>query len=159
QTVIAQGLAMSIIMLSFVVVTGMSGQVSLMQASFVTAGGFAGGWALTHDFGIDVPGIASHGQLNFLWACVVAAIAAAALGAVVALPLTRLGGVNFALGTLAWAFILELVPWSMESINQGSTGFTIRPPTLDLPSLDWINDTVVRRFSSNRDVPKLTKID
>jgi len=34
QTVIAQSLAMAIIFLSFVVVTGMSGQVSLMQASF-----------------------------------------------------------------------------------------------------------------------------
>ena len=57
QTVIAQSLAMAIIFLSFVVVTGMSGQVSLMQASFVTAGGFAGGWALTHDFGVDIPRI------------------------------------------------------------------------------------------------------
>ena len=47
---------MAIIFLSFVVVTGMSGQVSLMQASFVTAGGFAGGWALTHDFGVEHPG-------------------------------------------------------------------------------------------------------
>ena len=36
QTVIAQSLVFAIIFLSFVVVTGMSGQVSLMQASFVT---------------------------------------------------------------------------------------------------------------------------
>ena len=57
QTVIAQSLAMAIIFLSFVVVTGMGGQVSLMQASFVTAGGFAAGWALTHDFGVDIPGV------------------------------------------------------------------------------------------------------
>src|SRR6476620_1824869 len=55
QTVIAQSLAMAIIFLSFVVVTGMSGQVSLMQASFVTIGGFAGGWAMTHDWGVDIP--------------------------------------------------------------------------------------------------------
>ena len=47
QTVIAQSLVMAIIFLSFVVVTGMGGMVSLMQASFVTAGGFAAGWALT----------------------------------------------------------------------------------------------------------------
>ena len=60
QTVIAQSLAMAIIFLSFVVVTGMSGQVSLMQASFVTAGGFAAGWALTHDFGDRHPGLVSH---------------------------------------------------------------------------------------------------
>ena len=101
---------MAIIFLSFVVVTGMGGQVSLMQASFVTAGGFAAGWALTHDFGVDIPGVFAHGQMNFFWAVVIAALAAAALGALLALPLTRLGGVNFALGTLAWAFFLALVP-------------------------------------------------
>ena len=39
QTVIAQALVMGIIFLSFVVVTGMGGMVSLMQASFATAGG------------------------------------------------------------------------------------------------------------------------
>ena len=70
QTVIAQSLVMAIIFLSFVVVTGMGGQVSLMQASFVTAGGFAAGWALTHDFGVDIPGWFAHGQLNFFWAVV-----------------------------------------------------------------------------------------
>src|SRR5947209_311583 len=109
QTVIAQSLVMAVIFLSFVVITGMSGQVSLMQASFVTAGGFAAGWALTHDFGVDIPLIASHGQLNFFWAMILGGVAAAALGALLAIPLSRLGGVNFALGTLAWAFFLALV--------------------------------------------------
>ncbi len=140
QTVIAQSLAMAIIFLSFVVVTGMGGQVSLMQASFVTAGGFAAGWALTHDFGVDIPGVFDHGQINFFWAVVIAALAAAALGALLALPLTRLGGVNFALGTLAWAFFLALVPWSTESIRNGESGWTIRAPTLDVPGLNWLND-------------------
>ena len=84
QTVIAQGLAMAIIFLSFVVVTGMGGMVSLTQASFVTAGGFAAGWALNHDFGVNIPGFFSHGQINFFWAVVIAALAAAALGALVA---------------------------------------------------------------------------
>jgi ABC-type branched-subunit amino acid transport system permease subunit len=74
-----------------------------MQASFVTIGGFAGGWAMTHDWGVDIPLVASHGQINFLWALVIGALAAATLGALLAIPITRLGGVNFALGTLAWA--------------------------------------------------------
>ena len=133
QTVIAQSLVMAIIFLSFVVVTGMSGQVSLMQASFVTAGGFAAGWALTHDFGVNIPGFFAHGQINFFWAVVIGALAAAALGALLALPLMRLGGVNFALGTLAWAFFLALVPFSTDSIRNGESGWTIRAPTLDVP--------------------------
>ncbi len=152
QTVVALSLVMAIIFLSFVVVTGMGGQVSLMQASFVTAGGFAGGWALTHDWGIDIPAFASNGQLNFIWAMVLAAAAAAALGAVLALPLTRLGGVNFALGTLAWAFFLALVPWSTEEIRNGEAGWTIRTPTLDLPVVNWVNDLFVHKLEWTGDV-------
>jgi ABC-type branched-subunit amino acid transport system ATPase component/branched-subunit amino acid ABC-type transport system permease component len=159
QTVIAQSLAMAIIFLSFVVVTGMSGQVSLMQASFVTIGGFAGGWALTHNWGIDIPLIASHGQINFLWALVIGAFAAAAFGALLAIPLTRLGGVNFALGTLAWAFFLALVPFGVNSIRNSDTGWAIRAPTLDLPGLNWINDLLVRRLSSNSAIAKVDKLD
>jgi ABC-type branched-subunit amino acid transport system ATPase component/ABC-type branched-subunit amino acid transport system permease subunit len=159
QTVIAQSLAMAVVFLSFVVVTGMSGQVSLMQASFVTAGGFAGGWALTHDFGVDIPLIAAHGQLNFFWAILLGGLAAAALGALLAIPLTRLGGVNFALGTLAWAFFLALVPWGVDSIRNGPSGWVIRSPTLDVPGLNWVNDVLVRQLSSNPAIVKLEKLD
>jgi ABC-type branched-subunit amino acid transport system ATPase component/branched-subunit amino acid ABC-type transport system permease component len=159
QTVIAQSLAMAVIFLSFVVLTGMTGQVSLMQASFVTAGGFAAGWALTHDWGSNVPLVFSHGQLNFFWALVIGGLAAAALGAVLALPLTRLGGVNFALGTLAWAFFLALVPWSVDSIRNGETGWTIRSPTLSIPGLNWLNDFMVHQLSSTGAVGHLSKLD
>jgi len=159
QTVIAQSLAMAIIFLSFVVVTGMGGQVSLMQASFVTAGGFAAGWALTHDFGVDIPGVFDHGHMNFFWAVVIAALAAAALGALLALPLTRLGGVNFALGTLAWAFFLALVPWSTESIRNGESGWTIRAPTLNVPGLNWLNDLLVHKLEWTGAVAHLPKMD
>ena len=65
QGVIAKGLAYGLIFLSFVVVTGLGGMISLAQATFVTAGGFAAGWALARDWGIDVPLIAHHGHLNF----------------------------------------------------------------------------------------------
>ena len=99
QTVIAQSLAMAIIFLSFVVVTGMGGMVSLVQAGFVTAGGFAVGWALTHDFGVDIPGVFAHGSLNFFWAVVLGALAAAA-GSVCLFGLygQYLGGVASAYG-------------------------------------------------------------
>ena len=159
QTVIAQSVAMAVIFLSFVVVTGMSGQVSLMQASFVTAGGFAGGWALTHDWGWDVPFIFSHGQLNFFWALIIGGLAAAALGALLALPLRGLGGVNFALGTLAWAFFLALVPWATESIGNRQAGWTIRSPSLDVPGLNWINDVLVNQLSSSTAIGHLAKLD
>ncbi len=65
QSLIALGIAMGLVFLSFVVVTGLGGMVSLAQATFVTTGGFAAGWALNRDWGIDFPFVASHGQINF----------------------------------------------------------------------------------------------
>ena len=84
QTVIANGLAVSIIFLSFVVVTGMGGMVSLAQATFVTAGGFAAGWALTWHWP-NIPVISPHGSVNWILAVIVGGIIAAIVGAIVRL--------------------------------------------------------------------------
>jgi ABC-type branched-subunit amino acid transport system ATPase component/branched-subunit amino acid ABC-type transport system permease component len=159
QTVIAQSLAMAIIFLSFVVVTGMGGMISLAQAAFATAGGFTVGWAINHDFGVNIPLIASHGQINFLWAIALGALAAAALGALFGLYGKYLGGVALAIGTLAGAFVLYLVVWPIDDIRNGEAGWTIRQPSLSIPGLNWVNDFVVRQMSSNSSVLKLPKVD
>jgi ABC-type branched-subunit amino acid transport system ATPase component/branched-subunit amino acid ABC-type transport system permease component len=139
QTVIAQSLATAIILLSFVVVTGMGGMVSLAQATFVTAGGFAVGWALNRNWGIDIPLVARHGQLNFAVATIVAVIVAATLGALIAWPATRLGAVYLAIWSLAAAFFFSLVPFAYQSIGHGSDGWLIRSPTLALPGLNFVH--------------------
>ncbi len=148
QSVIASGLSYSIIFLSFVVVTGMGGMVSFAQASFVTAAGFGAGWALTRNWGINVPLIASHGQLNFLWATVIAVVIAAGLGVVIALPATRLGAVYLAIWSLAAAFFLYLVPFDTQGIGHGEAGWTIRSPSLDLPGLHWLHHLLLGRSGS-----------
>ena len=155
QTVIAQALVMGIIFLSFVVVTGMGGMVSLMQASFATAGGFAAGWALSRDWGVDIPGIATHGQINFVWALVIGTLAAAALGAVVAWPLSRLGGVLLALGTLAFAFVLAFVPFATDAVGKGQLGWTIRTPTIDIWGLNWLHDILIEGDQPKIDLAQL----
>ncbi len=144
QGVVATGLAYGLIFLSFVVVTGLGGMVSLAQASFVTAGGFMAGWMLNHDFGINAWGIASDGQVNFLWAALAGAVVAAALGALVAIPLRRLGALPLALASLALAFFLDLVVFNVEEIGQGSFGWSIRPPSLDVPVLNEVVDLLVK---------------
>jgi ABC-type branched-subunit amino acid transport system ATPase component/branched-subunit amino acid ABC-type transport system permease component len=143
QTWIAQGLAISIILLSFVVVTGLGGMVSLAQASFVTIGGFVAGWAMNQNWHIQFPGIAEQGQLNFFWATVLAVIVAGAIGALIAIPITRLGEVNVALGTLAFAFIASLLIFPLDAVSNNTVGWTIRQPTLDLPGLNQVNDLLV----------------
>ena len=145
QSVVAQSLVMGIIFLSFVVVTGLGGMVSLAQATFVTAGGFAAGWALTWQTGMNIPGISTHGQINFLWAALFGALVAAALGALIAMLATRLGGVMLALGTLAAAFISASVVFEIDDVrNHSDLGWTIRSPTLDIPGLNWVNNLIVK---------------
>jgi branched-subunit amino acid ABC-type transport system permease component/ABC-type branched-subunit amino acid transport system ATPase component len=139
QTIVAQSLATGIILLSFVVVTGMGGMVSLAQATFVTAGGFGAGWALNHNWGINLPLIASHGQLNFVWATLIAVLISAAFGAIIALPATRLGAVYIAIWTLAVAFFCSLVVFAYRAIGQGSAGWAIRSPSFDVPGLSAVH--------------------
>jgi branched-subunit amino acid ABC-type transport system permease component/ABC-type branched-subunit amino acid transport system ATPase component len=143
QTVIANGLAVAIIFLSFVVVTGMGGMVSLSQATFVTAGGFAAGWALTWHWP-DIPVIAPGGSVNWVLAVIVGAIVAALVGALIALPLARLGGVSLALGTLAFAFVAWLVVFPLQTIGNGENGWAIRAPTWDVPVINQIVDFLIR---------------
>jgi ABC-type branched-subunit amino acid transport system ATPase component/branched-subunit amino acid ABC-type transport system permease component len=145
QTVIAQSLATAVIFLSFVIVTGMGGMVSLAQATFATAGGFAAGWALTRNWGVDLPLIATHGQLNFFWAAVIGTIVGAALGAIIAIPATRLGPVYLAVWSLAAAFFCSLIPFAWDPIGKGQLGWTIRAPTLSLAGLNWLHHLVTRK--------------
>jgi ABC-type branched-subunit amino acid transport system ATPase component/branched-subunit amino acid ABC-type transport system permease component len=132
QTAVAQGLSISIILLSFIVVTGMGGMVSLAQATFVTAGGFAAGWALNRNWGINIPLIASHGQLNFFWAVVIGGIVAGVIGALIAWPATRLGAVYLAIWSLAACLFFSLVPFDTQAIGNGESGWNIRSPALNI---------------------------
>jgi ABC-type branched-subunit amino acid transport system ATPase component/branched-subunit amino acid ABC-type transport system permease component len=145
QGLIAKGLVFAIIFLSFVVVTGLGGMVSLAQASFVVAGGFAAGWALTRDWGINVSLIATHGHLNFALAALIGAAAGAGLGVLVALivGIRQLGPVALAIATFALAFWLAAVAYGTQSISHGTTGWTITPPSLSVPGLNWLNRQLV----------------
>ncbi|MDQ1459448.1 MAG: hypothetical protein QOI08_932 [Actinomycetota bacterium] len=157
QTWIAQGLAISVIFLSFVVVTGLGGMVSLAQATFVTVGGFTAGWAVNRNWHVNIPGLATHGQLNFLWAVVIAVVVAAAVGALIALPITKLGGVNLALGTLACAFIASLVVFPLDSVSNHNKGWTIRQPDLSIPGLNQLNNLVVPGTQHSIDTSQLSE--
>ncbi|HRE00865.1 MAG TPA: hypothetical protein PLV68_06170, partial [Ilumatobacteraceae bacterium] len=79
------GLCIAIVLLSFVVVTGLGGMVSLAQATFVTAAGLMTGLLLD-----------GHGW-PFIPAAIVGILFSAAIGVLVALPALRLGGLPFAL--------------------------------------------------------------
>ena len=126
---LAQGMVYAIIFLSFVVVTGIGGMVSLAQATFVTAGGFLAGYLVTHQFG-NIPVIMSGGHLNFGLAVVASALGTAVVGMAIAFVVRRLGALLLALATLALAFTCELIFFNINSISGGSSGYTVNPPSI-----------------------------
>ena len=117
EFVFTLGVVLSIIFLSITLLTGMGGQISLGQAAFAGAGAFTAGQLAMH----SVP---------VLGAILLAGVLAAALGAVVALPALRLGGIAVGLLTLSFALlatnVLFLYPWA----GNGATGLTVPRPTL-----------------------------
>jgi branched-chain amino acid transport system permease protein len=89
-----QGLALAIVMLSLVLLTGYAGQISLAQLAFAGLGVLAVSWLPT-EVGASPAGL------------VVAAVFAGAVGAVVALPCLRMRDLYLALGTMAFALVVE----------------------------------------------------
>jgi len=115
---LTQGLAFSIIFLSIVLLTGMSGQISLCQASFAGVGAFTCAQLANH-FGVSVIiGIIAGGAV------------AALVGVVVALPALRLGGLALALATLAFGLLADNVGFQFSWSGNGESGVNIPRPQL-----------------------------
>ncbi len=88
-------MAVTVIMLSFVIVTGFVGQISLAQSAIAGVGGYALS-RLTTDLGVPFP-------LSLL----AASLVAAGFGVVIGIPALRVRGANLAVVTLAAAVALE----------------------------------------------------
>ncbi|MFB7864017.1 ATP-binding cassette domain-containing protein [Streptomyces sp. NPDC056069] len=115
--ILAQGLAIGLVFLSFSVVTGLGAMVSLAQATFVTGAALVAGLLMSHGW-------------PFLAAALAGTAVAALLGAVVALPALRLGGRSLALATLALAFLADQVLFQFGWLRNGDTGWEIPRPVL-----------------------------
>jgi ABC-type branched-subunit amino acid transport system ATPase component/branched-subunit amino acid ABC-type transport system permease component len=117
-SVFTQGLALALVLLSFVVVTGIGGMVSLAQAAFVTASGLTAGLLLDQ---YHVP---------WLVAFLGGTATAAAIGAIVAVPALRLGGLALSLATLALGFLGDDVLFQWNWLRGGDQGWSISRPAL-----------------------------
>ncbi len=113
--ILAGGLAISLVFISFTVVTGLGAMVSLAQATFVTGAAMVAGLLMSHGW-------------PFIGAALVGTCVAALLGALVALPALRLGGRSLALATLALAFLADQVLFQMGWLRNGDTGWEIPRP-------------------------------
>lgn len=92
--------ALAIVMLSYVPLTGYAGQISLAQLTFAGLGAF-----------IAVEVVGPNGSLLGI---LVAFVSAAVIGALVALPALRLRGLHLALATMAFALVTENVVFAQD---------------------------------------------
>jgi branched-chain amino acid transport system permease protein len=114
----------AVVALSFVLLAGFSGQISLCQLGLAGIGGLAAAHLAPHGLAVMLLG---------------AALAVGAVGAVIALPALRLSGIYLALGTAAFAMVLDrwvftlpdfsvLGLFDVRLFDQGSV--SVAPPAL-----------------------------
>jgi ABC-type branched-subunit amino acid transport system permease subunit len=108
------GLALSTVLLSITLITGMAGQLSLCQGTLAGVGAFTSAQ------------LAIHLGLNMLVGGLVGAALAAAVAVVLALLSLRLRGLGLALMTLAAALLFDSTFFNEASISGGSEGLNLK---------------------------------
>jgi branched-chain amino acid transport system permease protein len=127
--IITRGAILGLIFLSFVILTGLGGQISLCQATFAAVGAFT------------VAQVVERTGMSVVAALFVGAAVAAAVGALIALPALRLGGIYLALATLAFALMFEFVVRPLDWVSGG-----FRPPRVPRPEIAGISFTDDKAF-------------
>jgi branched-chain amino acid transport system permease protein len=119
----------AIVMLSMVIITGYSGQISLAQMSLAGVSAFFmarmladGGTTATNPFPVDGP--------NLPWpiASVLGVLLAIIVGVVLGLPAVRIRGVQLAVVTLAFAISLQTLYLENQSLTDLSAGAAANIP-------------------------------
>jgi ABC-type branched-subunit amino acid transport system permease subunit len=116
----------AVVFLSFVVIIGYVGQISLVQM------GFAGVGALT------AAKVATLSGFPFPIPLLVGAAAAVPLGLLIGIPALRVRGINLAVITLGAAFTLEQMLFNDPSLTGMDTGLVVSAPTLFGVSLNSV---------------------
>ena len=111
-----QGLVLSVIFLSIVLLTGIGGQISLCQATFAGIGAFTAAQ------------LADHFGMSILVGIVIGGLVAALVGMIVAVPALRLGGLALALATLAFGLLADNVVFQYSWSGNGDNGLSVPRP-------------------------------
>ncbi|NHN61650.1 MULTISPECIES: branched-chain amino acid ABC transporter permease [Halorussus] len=122
------GLVFVMLGVSWNLLAGYAGQVSLGHAAFFGVGAFVAAWVTTParanlPEALSLPG--APAIVTVLFALVVGTAVAALLAAVTGPIMFRLTGHYFAIGTLALASIIQLVMLDQRQLTGGSTGYYV----------------------------------
>jgi len=107
---------LAIAFLSITVFTGLGGQVSLGQAAFAGIGGYT------------VANLAARYEWPVLAAVLVGVVFAMIVGALLAVPALRLGGIFLTLATLAFALMAQNIVFTNDWIAGGPEGHDVPRP-------------------------------
>ena len=116
EGIVAKGLALGIVFLSYTIVTGEGGMISLCQITFA---GVAA--SVTADFATN------HG-MDVLLAVPLAALVAVPIGLIAALPSLRLGDLYLALATLAFAVLVQNTFFELDWVANDGVGIAVPRP-------------------------------
>jgi branched-chain amino acid transport system permease protein len=114
EGVFNEGLALSTVLLSVTLITGMAGQLSLFQGTLAGVGAFTSAQ------------LAHHLGLNMLVGGLIGAVLAAVVATIVALLSLRLRGLGLALMTLAAALLFDNTFFNDVSISGGASGLSLQ---------------------------------
>jgi branched-chain amino acid transport system permease protein len=114
EGVFNSGLALSTVLLSVTLITGMAGQLSLFQGTLAGVGAFTSAQ------------LAHHLGLNMLVGGLIGAVLAAVVAIIVALLSLRLRGLGLALMTLAAALLFDNTFFNDVSISGGQSGLSLQ---------------------------------
>jgi branched-chain amino acid transport system permease protein len=117
-----RGLVFVMLGVSWNLLAGYAGQISLGHAAFFGIGAFVSAWLTTP----ARAGLPESIQLPVFLALVVGGLAAALLALVTGPIVFRLSGHYFAIGTLALATIIQLLLLNARQFSGGSAGYIIR---------------------------------
>ncbi len=119
---VTQAVVLAIIYMSVTVITGLAGRISLCQGAFAAIAGFT------------VFQLADRYHAPVLIGVLVGACIAAAVGALLALPIRHLNGIWVAIATLAFAFFFDAVmvkfSWVGGSRSAASASLAVPRPVL-----------------------------
>ena len=128
---VTQAVVFSIVYLSVTVITGLGGRISLCQGAFAAIGGFS------------VFQLAERYNVSVLLGALVGACVAAAVGALLAVPIRQLNGIWVAIATLAFAFFFDAVmvkfSWVGGTKSSAATTKLVVPRPVIGP-WDFVND-------------------
>lgn len=113
---ITGAIVLSTIFLSFTVLTGMAGQISLCQAAFAGAGAYGAAQ------------LANHFNVPILVGLVAGGLIGLAVGVLISLPTLGLRGIYLTLATLAFTLMVDQIVFPLEQVGGGPSGLEVPRP-------------------------------